>query len=172
LLEKLIGKRGSEKRIELIRGLDKKDVKLIADHLPLMNGAKELVKKMKDSGWIVVSVSGGFNELAHRVKDELGLDAVFCNEFIYNDDHVSDIKLNVTSNKVDAIESSLGRFNYKKEETIAIVDGMNDKKLFDISGLNIAFNAQEEVKKDAQVILNEKDLKLLIPYLEKHFNLK
>ena len=52
------------------------------------------------------------------------------------------------------------------------VDGANEVKLFDISGLGIAYRAQDIVKNMATVSLEEKDLSKILPIINNHYNLK
>jgi len=95
----------------------------------------------------------------------LKLDYVFSNEMIFDDGRLTGIKLNVNSNKAIALEELIKKLGIGKEETIAVVDGANDLKLFDLAKLKIAFNAQEIVKRRADVVVDEKDLMRLIPYV-------
>jgi len=60
----------------------------------------------------------------------------------------------------------------EKKNIVAVVDGANDVKLFDICELGVAFRAQDIVKDLATVTLEEKDLSKLIDVINKHYNLK
>ena len=60
----------------------------------------------------------------------------------------------------------------KKEDITVIVDGANDVKLFEISGLGIAFRAQDLVKDLATVTLDEKDLSKIVGLINNHYKLK
>ena len=53
-----------------------------------------------------------------------------------------------------------------------IDDGDNDIKLFDVSGLGIAYRAQDLVKDLATTTLEEKDLSKIIDIINKHFKLQ
>ena len=59
-----------------------------------------------------------------------------------------------------------------KEEIVVIVDGANDIKLFDISNLGIAYRAQDVVKDLATTTLDEKDLRKIIPIINKHYSIE
>ena len=50
-----------------------------------MPGAKELCFSLKKAGWRMIAVSGGFSIITDRLKGELGLDKIFCNELIFED---------------------------------------------------------------------------------------
>ena len=60
----------------------------------------------------------------------------------------------------------------KKENIVCVVDGANDIKLFDVSGLGIAYRAQDLVKDLATTTLEEKDLSKIIDIINKHFKLQ
>tara|TARA_B110000116_G_scaffold25633_1_gene19621 strand:+ start:146 stop:349 length:204 start_codon:yes stop_codon:yes gene_type:complete len=60
----------------------------------------------------------------------------------------------------------------KKEDIVCVVDGANDIKLFDVSGLGIAYRAQDLVKDLATTTLEEKDLSKILDIINKHFKLE
>ena len=60
----------------------------------------------------------------------------------------------------------------KKENIVCVVDGANDIKLFDVSGLGIAYRAQDLVKDLATTTLEEKDLSKILDIINKHFKLE
>ena len=82
------------------------------------------------------------------------------------------MKINVDSDKAKSAKIKIDEWNEKKDDTVVIVDGANDIKLFDICGLGIAYRAQDLVKDLATVNLEEKDLSKIIPIINNHFNLK
>ena len=163
---------GLENRVNLLKGLSLDVCQQVADGLPIMNGAKEACKSLKNAGWKVMAVSGGFTIMTDRLKTELGLDFVFSNELIFKDGVLDDVKINVDSDKAKSARIKIQEWNQKKEEIVVIVDGANDMKLFDICGLGIAFRAQEIVKDLATTTLEEKDLSKIIPIINKHYKLE
>ena len=110
--------------------------------------------------------------MTDRLKDELGLDFVFSNELIFKNNLLDDVNINVDSDKAKSAKIKITEWNESKEETVVIVDGANDIKLFDISGLGIAFRAQDIVKDLATTTLEEKDLTKIIPIINKHYKLE
>jgi len=119
-----------------------------------------------------MAVSGGFTIMTDRLKQELGLDFVFSNELIFKDGVLDDVKINVDSDKAKSAKIKIEEWEQNKEEIVAIVDGANDIKLFDICGLGIAFRAQDIVKELATKTLEEKNLSEIIPIINKHYNLE
>jgi len=156
---------GLKERIGILKGVRYEDALEVARSMRLMKNAEEAVGKLKDLGFVLIGVTGGFSILANRVKRRLKLDYVFSNEMIFDDGKLTGIKLNVNSNKAIALEELIKKLGIGKEETIAVVDGANDLKLFNLAKLKIAFNAQEIVKSRADVVVDEKDLMKLIPYV-------
>ena len=163
---------GLKKRVDALKGLSIDVCQEVADELPIMHGAKEACKSLKNAGWKIMAVSGGFTIMTDRLKQELGLDYVFSNELIFKDGVLDDVKINVDSDKSKSAKIKIEEWEQNKEETVVIVDGANDIKLFDICGLGIAFRAQDIVKELATETLEEKDLSKIISIINKHYNLE
>ena len=146
------------KRVELLRGIDFETCKQVADSLPIMTGAREACKTLKDAGWKVMAVSGGFTIMTDRLKDELNLDHVYTNELIFKEGKLDGVKINVDSDKAKSARIKIEEWNIPKEEIVVVVDGANDIKLFDISNLGIAYRAQDLVKKLQLLLLKKRIL--------------
>ena len=163
---------GLKKRVELLKGISYETCMEVADSLPIMTGAKEACTALKQAGWKVMAVSGGFTIMTDRLSKELNLDYVFSNELIFKNGKLDGVKINVDSDKAKSAKIKINEWNEKKDETVVIVDGANDVKLFDICGLGIAYRAQDIVKDMATVSLEEKDLSKILPIINNHYNLK
>ena len=163
---------GLRKRVNLLKGLDIETCKEIADSLPIMTGAKVACQTLKSAGWKIMAVSGGFTIMTDRLKKELDLDHVFSNELLFKDGKLDGVTINVDSDKSKSSMLKIEEWNEKRDEIVAIVDGANDIKLFDICGLGIAYRAQDIVKDLATKILEEKDLSKIIPIINNHYNLQ
>ena len=162
---------GLRQRVELLKGLDYKTCKDVADSMPIMTGAKELCSALKNAGWKLMAVSGGFTIITDRLKTELDIDHIFTNELVFNDEKLADVVVNVNADKSKSAISKITEWDEKKENITVVVDGANDVKLFDISDLGIAFRAQDLVKDLATVTLDDKDLTKIIPIINNHYNL-
>ena len=163
---------GLKKRVELLEGIDYETCVEVADSLPIMTGAKKACSALKQAGWKVMAVSGGFTIMTDRLSKELNLDYVFSNELIFKNGKLDGVKINVDSDKAKSAKIKINEWNEKKDETVVIVDGANDVKLFDICGLGIAYRAQDIVKDMATISLEEKDLAKILPIINNHYNLK
>ena len=163
---------GLRKRVNLLKGLDIETCKEVADSLPIMTGAKVACQTLKSAGWKIMAVSGGFTIMTDRLKKELELDHVFSNELLFKDGKLDGVTINVDSDKSKSSMIKIEEWNEKRDEIVAIVDGANDIKLFDICGLGIAYRAQDIVKDLATKTLEEKDLSKIIPIINSHYNLQ
>jgi phosphoserine phosphatase len=162
---------GLRKRVELLNGLDYQTCKDVADSMPIMTGAKEVCSTLKKAGWKLMAVSGGFTIITDRLKNELGLDHIFTNELVFNNEKLDGVIVNVNADKAKPAISKITEWDEKKENITVVVDGANDVKLFDVSDLGIAFRAQDLVKDLATVTLDDKDLSKIIPIINNHYNL-
>jgi len=163
---------GLKQRVELLRGMNYDTCIQVANSLPIMIGAREACRTLKDAGWKLMAVSGGFTIITDRLKKELCLDVVYSNELVFHDGKLDGVIVSVDADKAKAAMIKIREWDEKKENITAVVDGANDVKLFDISGLGIAFRAQDLVKDLATVTLDEKDLSKIVGLINTHYNLK
>ena len=164
--------KGLEERVHLLRGIDYDTCVEVANSLPIMTGAKEACLTLKNAGWKIMAVSGGFTIITDRLKKELDLDFIYSNELVFKDGKLDDVVVNVDADKAKAAMIKINEWDEKKENIITVVDGANDVKLFDITGFGIAFRAQDLVKDLATVTLDEKDLSKIVGLINTHYNLK
>jgi len=155
-----------------LKGLDYTVCKEIADALPIMTGAKEACRVLKAAGWKLMAISGGFTIMTDRLQKELDLDYIFSNELIFKNGKLDGVTLQVDSDKSKSAKIKIAEWNEKKENIVCVVDGANDIKLFDVSGLGIAYRAQDVVKDLATTTLEEKDLSKILDIINKHYHLK
>ena len=163
---------GLKERVHLLRGVEYDTCVEVANTLPVMTGAKEACSALKNAGWKLMAVSGGFTIITDRLKKELGLDFVYSNELVFKDGKLDDVIVNVDADKAKSAVNKINEWNEKKEDITVVVDGANDVKLFDITGFGIAFRAQDLVKDLATVTLDEKDLSKIVGLINSHYNLK
>ena len=164
--------KGLKERVHLLRGIDYDTCVEVANSLPIMTGAKEACLALKNAGWKIMAVSGGFTIITDRLKEELDLDFIYSNELVFKDGKLDDVVVNVDADKAKAAMIKINEWDEKKENIITVVDGANDVKLFDITGFGIAFRAQDLVKDLATVTLDEKDLSKIVGLINTHYNLK
>ena len=155
-----------------MKGIEYNRAYEIAQSLEIMPGAKQLCSFLKQHGWKMIAVSGGFTIITDRLIKELYLDKIFSNELVFEDNKLQDVTITVTSDKSLAIKSYVEENAFKKEEIIVVVDGANDLKLFNMSSFTVGFCPVDVVRKKADVIIERKNLADLIPILMEKFENK
>ena len=160
---------GLRKRVKALKGINFDDAKQIGENLEIMPGAKDLCSALKDAGWKMIAISGGFTIITDRLKKELGLDLIFSNNLIFKDGRLDGLDLKVTSDKSLLVRPLIEQWGIKKEEIVVVVDGANDIKLFEIAGYTVGFCPVELVKNKADDVIELRNLSLLKNLLEKRF---
>jgi phosphoserine phosphatase len=145
----------------LLKGLEVSKVDAICKNLPYVQGAKETISELKKAGIKVVCFSGGFKNATTPAKDCLGYDADFSNILHSKDGLLTglvggDMMFNFS--KGDMLVRIQNILGITSEETIAVGDGANDASMFKHSKVKVAFCAKEILKKQANIIIEEKDL--------------
>jgi len=150
-----------QKRVKLLKGLEFSAVERISHNLPYMNGAKETISELKRRGMKVVCFSGGFRTATSYAKDILGYDADFSNALHHKDGILTglvggDMMFNFS--KGDMLVRLQDILGVSEDETLVCGDGANDLSMFAHAGTRVAFCAREILQKEANIIINEKDL--------------
>ena len=148
-------------RVELLKGLEYKKVEHISKNLPYMPGAKETIAKLKEQGAKVICFSGGFRVATSYAKDILGFDADFSNVLHHKDGVLSgrvggDMMFGFS--KGDMLERLQSMLGVSEDETLVCGDGANDLSMFAHASKRVAFCAKDVLKKEANIVIEQKDL--------------
>ena len=153
-----------KERVALLKGASVEDIKEVVSKIPLMKGAEETIAELKKRGYKIATITGSFEIIANRMKDDLGLDYAFSNVL-----HEEDGKLTgdvsgplVTGSKAEVLKEIMEMEKIKAEESAAVGDGANDVSMLEEAGLGIAFNAKPVLKEKADVVVEKRDLKELL----------
>ena len=144
-------------------------IKSILDRLPLMNGASETVLTLKGAGYRTAIISSGISLLADRVRDKLDVDRTFSNSLLVDGDGYltgACDEYGVLLDKGGVLKRLAALEGITPKECAAVGDSVYDIPLFDVAGLSIAFNAREsEVRAAADVVVDGRDLRSILPFL-------
>lgn len=155
-------------RVSLLKGLEYSKAVEICKDLPLMPGAYELVKELKKQDYKVVCFSGGFRIGTGPAKEKLGLDADFSNILHEKDGILTGLvggDMMFGFSKGDMIQRVQAMLGVSKENTLVAGDGANDVSMFPYAGKRVAFCAREILKKEANIIVDEKDLTKILDHI-------
>ena len=147
-------------RVQLLKDVSIEDVEKVADELPLMPGALETIKSLKDNDLDVAIISGSFDVVAEHIKDKLGIDKVYTNSFTVEDGKLTGEVTGplVSGSKLDVLNGLVEEAGITLDEVVAVGDGANDISMIESAGCGIAFNAKDSVKEIADIVIDEKDL--------------
>ena len=157
------------KRVNALRGIPYEEALSIGENLEIMPGAKVLCNALRNAGWKMIAVSGGFTIITDRLKKELLLDKIYSNELVFKDGKLDEVIISVTSDKSKAVNEIIREWGIRKEDIVVVVDGANDLKLFEIAGFTVGFCPVDVVKARADAIIEIRDLTLLLNLLEKKY---
>ncbi|AXH16005.1 phosphoserine phosphatase SerB [Malaciobacter mytili] len=148
-------------RVSLLKGLEYKKAVEICKDLPLMPGAYETVSELKKMGYKVICFSGGFRIGTTPAKEKLGLDADFSNILHEKNGILTGLvggDMMFGFSKGDMIQRVQAMLGVSIENTLVAGDGANDVSMFPYAAKKVAFCAKEVLKKEANIIIDKKDL--------------
>ncbi len=147
-------------RVKLLEGTSIEEIEKVADELPLMPGAEETINALKEKDLDVAIISGSFDVVAEKVKDKLGVDAVYTNSFSVEDGKLTGEVTGplVSGSKLDVLKDHVEKAEITLDDVVAVGDGANDISMIESAGCGIAFNAKDSVKEIADIVVEEKDL--------------
>jgi phosphoserine phosphatase len=149
-------------RVSFLKGLNIKSLSLLARTIKLSKGSEELILALKEMGFRIGLISGGFSYFTDILKKRLGFDYAFGNELeIKNGSLTGRIKGKIIDapRKAQIMDEICRREGITRDEVVAVGDGSNDRIMVANAGLGIAFNAKEILKKVADGTITRDHMK-------------
>lgn len=149
-------------RVALLAGLPADVIDRVRDRITLTPGARTLCRTLRNLGYRVALVSGGFTEVIAPLAVELGVDHVRANTLEVVDGHLTGKVVGAIvdrAGKRAALEELALEYGIPMSRTIAIGDGANDADMLQAAGLGIAFNGKAAARDAA-------DSSVSVPYLD------
>lgn len=114
---------GLRRRIEILEGIEYKDILRVSEKYTLKKGVKEAVKMFKKNNFATAVITGGFDLQAKLVCKELGIDYLACNKLLFRSGKLFDVQVNVSVK-----DSWIHFFSdfCEAKITMAFGDGAND----------------------------------------------
>lgn len=166
----------SKRITTLLKGKSLTELIEVVDSIPIVQGTKEIIAKLKKRGYIVGIISNSYDCITNHVKNKLGIDFSLSNELEFSKNICTgEMRLPsfFVSNekslckhaicKTNAMLKLLDQFNIQRENTIAIGDSMNDLCMIKESGLGIAFCSKDELlNHHADLVIKEPSFSKLL----------
>jgi phosphoserine phosphatase len=150
------------KRVSFLKGLKMKSLESIAQTFKLTKGSEELIVALKEMGFKIALISGGFSYFTDVLKKRLGFDYAFGNELEMKEGKLTGrLKGRVidAKRKAEVLDAICRKEGITRDEVVAVGDGSNDQIMVANAGLGIAFNAKEILKKVADGAITKDHMK-------------
>jgi phosphoserine phosphatase len=149
-------------RVSFLKGLRVKSLDSLAKTFKLTKGSEELIAALKEMGFKVALISGGFSYFTDIFKKRLGFDYAFGNELEIKEGRLTGRmkgRIIDAKRKADVLDQICRREGITRDEVVAVGDGSNDRIMVANAGLGIAFNAKEILKKVADGAITKDHMK-------------
>ncbi len=139
----------------------------VYNELELSPGAEELISTVREAGWEVALVSGGFIEILTPLAEHLGITRFRANRLEVENGVLTGRTVGPIvdrEGKEHALREYAAELGIPIEDVVAIGDGANDLAMMAAAGLGIAYNAKPVVQEQADIAINGR-LDNALPYL-------
>jgi len=154
-------KEALRERARLLEGLRVEVLEAIAENLEITPGAEELIRTLKALGFKIALVSGGFKYFVDKIREKLGIDYAYANNLVIREGRLTgEVEEPIIDDKRkgEIIRQLARRENLLLEEIVAVGDGANDRFMLQSSGLGIALNPKDILKKVADGVITKENL--------------
>lgn len=155
-------------RVATLAGIPVSVIDTVRSRVTVTTGVPELIAGVHAADGLVAVVSGGFHEIIDPLARDLGLDHWRANRLEVVDGLLTgDVIPPVidAAAKAAALREWASDAGIPIEQTIAVGDGANDLPMMAICGLAVGFDAKAPVRDLAHVLLDERDLGMLLSLL-------
>lgn len=155
-------------RVATLKGLPESVFVDVAAAIQVTKGVPEMVAGIHAAGGWATVVSGGFHEVLDPVATELGLDQWRANRLEVANGVLTGGLVGPIIDaqaKADTLREWAALMGVPLSQTVAVGDGANDLTMMALAGLSVGFDAKAPVRDLANVLIDERDLSLVLPLL-------
>ncbi len=164
----------------LLKGRDFSELIKLADAIPVTAYTQEIIKTLKENGFVVGLVSDSYDCITNHFKNKFGFDFSLGNELEFSKS-VSTGEVKIPSFylahehsactheycKTHALTHICKRFDVPLSDTLAIGDSENDICIIKKSGIGVSFcSGNSLLNAVADYVVKEPDFELLLPIIE------
>lgn len=144
----------------------------IINDIPVHPGIEEFTSRCREHGLETMILSSGLNILADVIMEKYGFHHVLANELLFEDGLVTGRVIpHVPFDEKDrALLEYLQERGIAPLECVAIGDGANDIPMFKVCGHGIAFNPTADIHEHVDIVIDNADLRSVIPVIDKIIN--
>jgi phosphoserine phosphatase len=155
-------------RVSTLAGLPVSVFETVGSRVTVTRGVPDMITAVQDAGGRVAVVSGGFHEVIDPIAERLGLDHWRANRLEVSHGRLTGGLIPPVVDaeaKADALREWAAAAQLPLSQTVAVGDGANDLPMMAICGLAVGFDAKAPVRDLANVLLDERDLSMVLPLL-------
>jgi len=145
-------------------------IRNILSEIPLMPGASETLRSLRQDGYRTAIVSAGIDILADMITEMNSIDIHLANGMVTDrlgrltGEGVLRVRL---ADKGDAVDQVGRRLGASKQETTSVGNSRYDISMFDRSQMGIAFcPADKVVREKAGAVVDRKDLREILKFIQ------
>jgi phosphoserine phosphatase len=155
-------------RVATLAGLPESVFAEVGARVTVTQGVPEMIAGVHAAGGEVAVVSGGFHEIIDPLAERLGLDHWRANRLEVVDGALTGRVIPPVVDaaaKAEALQEWADAAGIPIGQTLAVGDGANDLPMMALAGLSVGFDAKAPVRDVADVLLDARDLSMLLPLL-------
>jgi phosphoserine phosphatase len=155
-------------RVATLAGLPESVFAEVSARVTVTRGVPQMIAGVHAAGGKVAVVSGGFHEVIDPLAEQRGLDHWRANRLEVADGVLTGRVIPPVVDaaaKAEALQEWADAAGIPITQTIAVGDGANDLPMMALAGLSVGFDAKAPVRDVADVLLDARDLSMLLPLL-------
>ena len=155
-------------RVATLAGLPESVFADVVERVTVTRGVPEMIAAVHEAGGVVAVVSGGFHEIIDPLAARLGLDHWRANRLEVVDGRLTGAVIPPVIDaaaKAEALQEWADAAGIPIAQTLAVGDGANDLPMMALAGLSVGFDAKAPVRDVADVLLDARDLSMLLPLI-------
>lgn len=158
------------RRMALLKGVSVELIERVyRERLHLSPGAETLLAAAKKHGLKTMLISGGFTNFTEPLKERLGFDYAFANQFDIANERLTGRVLGAIVDrefKASAVKQCCASIGCSTDQAIAIGDGANDIGMMEVAGLSVAYHGKPIVRQHATWSIRRGGLDTVLGWLE------
>jgi phosphoserine phosphatase len=169
-----------KKTIEIakfLKNINTKTLIRMFREIPLQKDVDKVIKKLKNNNIMTAILTDSYQFVADDLRRRLGIDFAFANNLITEKNIITGEVILHNNKLIEdfigheiysickscVLEQLCNKLKIKVDETIAVGDGLVDNCMLEKAGLGIAFKSSNNVKKHADIAIN--DMNKILKYI-------
>ena len=155
-------------RVALLAGLPASILEEVLKEITFTPGALDLLAQLRERGFKIGAVSGGFINVLKPLFETLQLDFLKANVLEIVDLHLTGKVVGPIVNREEkraALLEFAGQYSIDLKQTVAVGDGANDLLMIEAAGLGVSYRGKKILNEAADLILVEPGLDALLSAL-------